>query len=74
MLVTKRTTLATNQASTLHAYWKKIWTSLFEIENMLESTKNGTGEILKLAKSIGFMDIAIEDVQDQWKKKLTKRI
>ncbi|XP_017796951.1 PREDICTED: tigger transposable element-derived protein 1-like [Habropoda laboriosa] len=55
------------KTSTLNACWKKIWPSSVEIENVLESSENEIGGILELAKSIGgegFVDMAIEDVQD----------
>nr|XP_033328818.1 tigger transposable element-derived protein 1-like [Megalopta genalis] len=55
------------KTSTLNVCWKKIWPSSVEIENVRDSSENEIGGILELSKSIGgegFVDIAIEDVQD----------
>ncbi|KAG8222767.1 hypothetical protein J437_LFUL007829 [Ladona fulva] len=55
------------KTSTLNACLKKIRPSSVEIESVRESSENEIGGILELAKSIGgegFVDMAIEDVQD----------
>nr|XP_031850389.1 tigger transposable element-derived protein 1-like [Nomia melanderi] len=53
--------------SMLNACWKKIWPASVEIKNVLESSENEISGILECAKLIGgegFMDMAIEDIQD----------
>nr|XP_012147629.1 PREDICTED: tigger transposable element-derived protein 1-like [Megachile rotundata] len=44
------------KTSTLNAYWKKIWPSSVQIENVCESSENDIGYFAK--------DMAIEDVQE----------
>ena len=61
--------------TTLNRCWKKIWPAVVKIENVHESGENEIGGTLDRDRSIGgegFVDTAIEDVQEVGKAYLVE--